>query len=229
MLALGDDIIIKTKIVCCCHKRIDPKFAFDYILPALANAPEDIELAFQTAMEALIDRSRSIHATKALEEGYDVLVFIDDDIRFRAEDLYQLIREAHERKTVVGCLYTKRKHPIELVGCPLTGPQDLQIGGDGKIQEVKYVGTGLVAIPRLVLASLADVLPKLRTGAILEGGGELHIWPFFMPMARNGIYLSEDYAFCQRAIDVGFHIFADARIILGHVGEHVYSALDCKK
>lgn len=207
---------------------MDPKFAFDYILPALAGAPADIKLEFQTAMEALIDRSRSIHATLAMEEGYDVLVFIDDDIRFRAADLYQLIREADARQTVVGCLYTKRKAPIELVGCPLSKPEDLQIGEAGNVREVRYVGTGLVAIPRLVLSSLAGALPKLRTGAILEDGGELHIWPFFMPSAHEGVYLSEDYAFCQRAIDAGFHIFADTRIILGHVGEHVYSAFDLK-
>ncbi len=214
--------------MCCCHKQIDPKFAFDYILPALAGAPADMKLEFQTAMEALIDRSRSIHATLAMEAGYDVLVFIDDDIRFRAADLYQLIREADARQTVVGCLYTKRKAPIELVGCPLDGPQDLQIGEAGSVREVRYVGTGLVAIPRLVLSSMVGSLPKLRTGAILEDGGELHIWPFFMPMAYDVIYLSEDYAFCQRAKDAGFKILADTRIILGHVGEHVYSAFDIK-
>jgi hypothetical protein len=221
-------IIIKTKIVCCCHKQIDPKFCFDYVLPALAGAPADLELKFQTAMEALIDRSRSIHATIALEQGFDILVFVDDDIRFRAIDLYQLIREAHERQTVVGCLYTKRKAPIELVGCPLEGPQDLQIGEAGTVREVRYVGTGLMAIPRIVLDTLSLSLPWLRTGAILEDGGELHIYPFFMPMAYDGIYLSEDYAFCQRAKDAGFEILADTRIILGHVGEHVYSAFDLK-
>jgi hypothetical protein len=177
-------------------------------------------------MEALIDRSRSIHATKALEEGYDILVFIDDDIRFRAADLYQLIRESYERKTVVGCLYMKRKVPLELVGCPLDGPQDLQIGEAGKVQEVRYVGTGMMAVPSNVLTRVAATLPKLRTGAILEDGGELHIWPFFMPFAFDGIYLSEDYAFCQRARDAGFAILTDTRIILGHVGEHVYSAFD---
>ncbi len=221
--------MIKAKIVCCCHKQMDPKFAFDYILPALAQAPADINLQFQTAMEALIDRSRSIHATKALEEGYDILVFIDDDIRFRAEDLYQLIREASERQTVVGCLYTKRKYPIELVGCPLDGPQDLKMGGAGGVMPVRYVGTGLMAIPRIVLKKLSESLPKLRTGAILDDGGELHIWPFFMPFACDGVYLSEDYAFCQRAKESGFEILADTSIILGHVGEHIYSAFDAKK
>jgi hypothetical protein len=221
-------IIIKVKIVCCCHKQIDPKFAFDYILPALAGAPADMKLEFQTAMEALIDRSRSIHATLAMEAGYDVLVFVDDDIRFRATDLYQLIREATERSTIVGCLYTKRKAPIELVGCPLEGPQDLQIGEAGSVREVRYVGTGLMAIPRNVLEAVSANLPKLRTGAILADGGELYIWPFFMPMAYDGIYLSEDYAFCQRAKGAGFEILADTRIILGHVGEHVYSAFDIK-
>lgn len=188
-----------------------------------------MELKFQTAMEALIDRSRSIHATKALEEGYDILVFIDDDIRFRATDLYQLIREACERKTVVGCLYMKRKAPLELVGCPLDGPQDLRIGEAGKVQEVRYVGTGMMAIHKNVFVKVAECLPKLRTGAIFENGGELHIWPFFMPISYDGIYLSEDYAFCQRAREAGFKILADTRIILGHVGEHVYSAFDTQK
>lgn len=188
-----------------------------------------MELRFQVAMEALIDRQRSIHASLALEQSYDVLVFIDDDIRFRATDLYQLIREAADRKTVVGCLYMKRKYPLELVGCPLEGPQDIQIGEGGRVMEVRYVGTGVMAIARNVLADVARNLQKLRTGAILEDGGELQIWPFFMPVAYDGVYLSEDYAFCQRAKEAGFSILADTRIILGHVGEHVFSAFDVKK
>ena len=86
-----------------------------------------------------------------------------------------------------------------------------------------------MAIPWCVLESVAASMRKLRTGAILGDGGELEVWPFFMPFGHDGIYLSEDYAFCQRATWAGYKILADTRIILGHVGEHVYSALDCKK
>jgi hypothetical protein len=35
-------------------------------------------------------------------------------------------------------------------------------------------------------------------------------------------YLSEDWFFCERALRLGYEIFADTRVVLKHVGEAIY-------
>ena len=50
--------------------------------------------------------------------------------------------------------------------------------------------------------------------------------PFFLPLCTpdgdGHWYLAEDYAFCKRARDCGFRIFADTTIRLWHVGTYRY-------
>jgi hypothetical protein len=50
--------------------------------------------------------------------------------------------------------------------------------------------------------------------------------PFFQPLVHpiddGHWYLAEDYAFCQRARDAGFRIFADTSIRLWHIGTYRY-------
>src|SRR5439155_25640737 len=50
--------------------------------------------------------------------------------------------------------------------------------------------------------------------------------PFFLPLIRpmeEGYwYLAEDYAFCQRARECGFRVYADASVRLWHIGTYRY-------
>jgi hypothetical protein len=59
-----------------------------------------------------------------------------------------------------------------------------------------------------------------------KGFGE-SFTPFFLPAViddplRGAWYLSEDYAFCERARQVGTPVLTDTRIRLGHAGRFVY-------
>jgi AmiR/NasT family two-component response regulator len=42
----------------------------------------------------------------------------------------------------------------------------------------------------------------------------------------EGIFLSEDYAFCENARKVGVKAYIDTGIQLGHIGEYVYTLKD---
>ncbi len=51
--------------------------------------------------------------------------------------------------------------------------------------------------------------------------------PYTMPWKEDGhIYLSEDWAFCQRARDAGFDCWLDPSIRLGHMGQTMYTLED---
>jgi hypothetical protein len=43
------------------------------------------------------------------------------------------------------------------------------------------------------------------------------------PDAQGHWYLAEDFAFCERARQCGYHIWADTRIRVWHIGSYGYS------
>jgi len=47
-----------------------------------------------------------------------------------------------------------------------------------------------------------------------------------LPMIYKGEYLSEDFSFCQRAIEKGYEIYAEPRIFLGHEGTYFFTIKD---
>jgi hypothetical protein len=48
----------------------------------------------------------------------------------------------------------------------------------------------------------------------------------FMPFIHEGEYLSEDFAFCQRARSCGYKLWADLRVVLRHWGEAGFDVND---
>ncbi len=72
--------------------------------------------------------------------------------------------------------------------------------------ELRYVSTGFLLVHRKVF--------------------EAFEYPWYQPYVYEGEYLSEDWAFCQRAHDKGFSIYADPSLQLGHIGQYVFTAAD---
>lgn len=191
------------------------------LIVTLAAKPDDMHFDYCQPEEPAIDRVRSIYATKFLASGGDVLLFIDDDILYTPECVYQLVRDCLEKQSIVIGPYVKKTMPAtELTLATLKEDTRLDIGKGGKIQEIKWGATGFMAIPRYVLIKLASMLP-------LCNEKDIPVHPFFCPIVANDpelgwIYLSEDFSFCERARQAGFKIWADTRIVLGHVGRFVY-------
>lgn len=169
---------------------------------------------------AAIDAARSQLASTALEDGFDVLVWIDSDIRFDPDDVERLC--AHDVPFVAG-IYPK-KGRRELACHVLPGTTELTFGTSGGLVELRYVGFGFVVTRRglyeTMRASAALDLPVCNA----QFGRPLV--PYFLPAVMETDagcwYLGEDYAFCERARAVGVRILADTRIRLGHVGPHAF-------
>jgi hypothetical protein len=95
-------------------------------------------------------------------------------------------------------------------------------GKRGGLVELLYAGTGVMLIRREVYSTLQR---KLQLPVCNERFGHPMI-PFFQPMVRpieEGCwYLAEDYAFCHRVRQCGFHIYGDTSIRLWHIGYYHY-------
>jgi len=185
----------------------------------------NLALWFQTK-DAYIIRSRSTAATRFLEQGNgDVLVMLDHDIGWAEGDLQYLIEKCLETKGIVGGIYPFRDFGR---GVPIRfAPGTTITMGEDTLQEVEYVGTGFMAIHREVLEQIAQTVPLTIHG----------YRPFFidpeglqLSMGEDGKYeyelLSEDYAFCKRAQQLGIKIYAATRPDLTHTGSYTYRMVD---
>jgi hypothetical protein len=189
----------------------------------MVNVPwPDLKWGYNFTSESLIDRARAVAATQFLDHDQgDILLFIDDDIKFQPPDIYKIAQDVRELGTVVCAPYQiKNLKERRLALHPLNN-DGIMVGPGGKIQEVKYASSGFMAIPKKVLEDLAKVLPRLDTGAgITDGKPNVTMYPFFQPTwtEEEMTYLSEDYAFCLRARKLGYKIMLDSQIVLAHSG-----------
>ena len=116
---------MKIFISICCHRGLDP-FVVDCLIRSLSNPAYRYEYAFQ--MEAGIDRSRSIQATKFLEESdADILLFLDDDILYNLDDIPRIIEDVVEKQSIVCGPYSKKADGGEIACVPLK-TEEIKLG-----------------------------------------------------------------------------------------------------
>lgn len=167
-----------------------------------------------------IDKIRNQLAKEAIELGYSETMWIDSDVAFDPDDVDRI--RAHGLPIVAG-LYLKKND-----GGPATFTSsimvDLPCGEIGGITEIKYAATGFMYVRCEVYNAIAK---EYEMPLCNEEFGEGLI-PYFMPMISTSAsgkpwYLSEDFAFCERARKCGYPIYADTKIRLKHYGMYGYS------
>ena len=167
---------------------------------------------------AAIDQGRNQMATDALIDGFEETFWIDSDIGFHPDSIDQL--RAHNLPIVCGIYPQKGKRALACHIKP--GLPGMDFGTRGSLVELLYAGTGFLLIRREVYLTIHR---KLELPVCNERFGHA-MYPYFLPMVRpieEGYwYLAEDYAFCERARQSGFRIFADSSIRLWHIGTYRY-------
>jgi hypothetical protein len=166
-----------------------------------------------------IDVARNQMAADALADGFDELIWVDPNIGFHPDDVEQLRRAG---RPVVCGIYPKVGRR-EFACSFLPGTQRVTVGLAGGLLPVLYAAFGFMLTRKEVFDGICEhyKLPALnrRTGH--------PIVPYFATIwvgeGDDGLYLAEDYAFCERARQAGFEVIADTRIRLWHVGRYAYS------
>lgn len=209
-------------VAVCAHRDI--KAEVWERLWALGNCPDPKVTVRVLDGDALISRSRSRAATYFLNSTKDdLLMFIDDDVVISALDATKLMQEAWQMKLpIVGGAYvTKTKVKPGFAIRPL-GTERLEFGTNGKIYEVRSISTGCMVIRREVLTKFVN-----EKVAPLCTHGTASYYPFFQheKMIIDGKLedMSEDWYFCEKAKKLGFSVWCDTTIKLGHIGPYEYT------
>ena len=187
--------------------------------------------------DALIGRSRSLMCTEFLKTDADVMVIIDDDVVFEWQDFWKIVEGARETRGVYGGAYVTRSQTPHITSrsIPGTGEQVFAQTPQRRPVEYQYLATGFWAchrdvFERMLGATFADAYGTHRMEEV-ELGADRPFVPFFAPfVAREDDgrlhYLSEDWAFSNRARQVGATVWADLSIVLIHMGEYPYTVKD---
>ena len=187
--------------------------------------------------ESLISRARNtLTHTFMSSTQYTHLLCLDADIEFEPEDIIKML---DYNKPVVGGVYPKKKinwdKITELVNQPnktvLTSEtiqamtkeavvillDDPAINVNDEFIETRYTGTGILLIQRNVLEKMREGFPNDIYNAL-----DIKYFRYFDTELKDGIYLSEDYWFCDRWRQLGGKIYIYTKFKCRHWGTYAF-------
>ena len=194
---------MKTLIAIPCTDMVPAPFA-----QSLATLNKEGECLIAFLLGSLIYESRNDLAKQAISRDCDYVMWFDSDMVFDADVLTKMIRHMEDGKDIVTGLYFRRRPPFTpVLFKELNFEDDVLhwVGFDDYPEnepfEVAGCGFGCVMLRKEVLL---DVVLNYQT--------------WFTPLAHAG----EDIAFCVRARELGYKIWCDPTIKLGHVGPQIF-------
>lgn len=158
-----------------------------------------LDLVMVNSKSSHIDMGRHSCIKSALTTGADYVLFLDSDMTFPHDTLYKLLAHGHD---IVGAAAVRRRPPHTLVHTEFADDDGRQVPptlGNAP-RQVARVGTACL----LVRLSVFKVIPE----------------PWFDSRwdAKAMQRISEDNAFCDDARRMGFPVYLDPGLRIGHIG-----------
>ena len=224
---MGTSKSIKAFIAVPSYWSIDPYFHTSMLhlygwLARNSNDPAAVhgEVAHSFGDSPNVGRSRNRLTAQFLAGDFTDLLFIDSDLVFSPEHVERILR--HEEEVVGGMYFKKIEGQPEAVINGIPNPIQKESG----LTQVGYIGTGFLRIKRCVfeemIAKFGDDIWYNVDGA--KGKREYNFWHLGIYTYPDGTrrWLSEDWWFCQRCMDLGIRVWADRMITLKHSGHALF-------
>ena len=162
------------------------------------------ECVVSSVVGSLIYDARNKLAAEAVKLEADYIMWFDSDMIFQADTLERLMKDLDDGRDIVSGLYFRRSAPFSPVAF-----EKIQIA-DGDDCEFKDYHGDLTGIHEVEGVGFGCVL--MRSDVIFECFSKYGTC--FSPIGKVG----EDLSFCWRARELGYKIWLDADVKLGHVG-----------
>lgn len=149
-----------------------------------------------TAGNPYISGARAEITRKALDAKADIIVFLDYDVSWDAQDMVTLLKT--EGEVVGGTYRCKVDDDGKYMGAIYTNPEGIpETRADGCIK-ARALPAGFLKVTTSCLDKFMRAYPELCYGPQYSLSVDL-----FNHGAHEGIWWGEDYAFCRRWIDCG--------------------------
>lgn len=163
-----------------------------------------LDTLFKLYEESLIQRARNTCVGAFLKSKADYLFFLDDDIVLIQDDAVDRLIRAD--KDIIGGTCVVKKPPYRPNYYPLT-PIYPDTRKMTQPLEIEYLGTSCMLIKRKVIERIMQETK----------------YPFDCFENSRGVYLSEDWGFCDIARRLEFKVFIEPTVVCGHIGKYIYS------
>jgi len=166
---------------------------------------------------SVVSRVRNLIAADFLNSDCTDLMFIDSDINFEANDIFRLLAWNSDPKKgiVAGIPVARKKGQVYFSTLDTDDDQSIFMDKMGLVR-AKRVATAFMMIRREVFEKLKDAHPEWVYHDEKKQGDEMVC--FFDFALKDGQYIGEDYLFCDRARELGYEVWIDPTIKLGHMG-----------
>lgn len=155
----------------------------------------DYDIAYQGATLVYVGRDKL--ANKAMNECYTHMLWLDSDMIFTEDLLDDLMYSG--KPFVTGIAHGRRAPHVSCIFKEIWPKVDRWEGCEYPIQAFRIGGCGFACV-LIETEIVRNVYNKNGTA--------------FFPMRELG----EDLAFCKRATDMGYEIWAEPSVKLGHIG-----------
>lgn len=168
---------------------------------------------------SVVSRARNLIAQDLIESDCDSLLFIDSDINFEPDDVLRLMAWSKPGYDIVaGVPRTRSEDKVYIATLDHDADGNVTMNGHGLVR-AKRVATAFMLIRREVITSMQDAHPDWkyydkRTDRTVPA-------LFDFKLTEEG-YIGEDFLFCDRARELGFSVWIDPAIKLGHMGVQEY-------
>lgn len=210
---------VKRVMISCCSNR-NPDWGMVMTLQgALQQASKrGISSTFRPRVgESEIVRARQNDLVPFMQQNFDYLFSVDDDVELPDHAIWKLLE--NDKDICAGVYRLKEDEPHTAVRLPMSGPGWPEVFKEKLVTPAIYVSTGCMMIKRCVVERMIEAHPELKYKRNVIGDGA---WGLYMTMIYQEEYLSEDWAFCQRAKDAGFEVWVDGGVRCNHWGKRKY-------
>lgn len=172
-----------------------------------------------------LPRARNELVAAFMASDYDDMLFIDDDMGWRPNDVVRLLASDKALIGAVGCKKVVRPDADAEKWCLRTLKDEQFNQDDMGAVEIEAIGTGFVKINRSVFERMKLAHPEWKRNG----------WPKMPENTRKEYYqyfrfdpndpdeTGEDISFCQAWRRLGGTVWVDPSIQLLHVGEYEYT------
>lgn len=180
------------------------------------GVPLSIELDYGGS---LVHHARTKMAHRFLQSAHTHLAWIDSDMDWRAPDFVRLVALTTVMDMVAGAYRAKQEPPLFMVN--LHKGEEIEPNEWG-CYPFKGLGMGFCAMQREVVEAVAEISPRKRFHNV--EGPVRHIFAFEEDHIDDDEQArGEDMGFFIKAARLGYQLWVDPTITLGHIGQHVFS------
>ena len=168
---------------------------------------------------SVVSRARNLLAKEMLESQCDYLLFIDADINFEPEHIIRLMAWGSDPKKGIVAGVPRTRSTTKTYIATLD-EEDGQLTMDSMgLVRAKRVATAFMLVRREVFTQMTEAHPEwVYMDQRIDG----MVPCLFDFMLTDEGYIGEDYLFCDRARELGFEVWIDPTIKLGHMGVQEY-------